>query len=164
MEGANAVVDLIESVEEGVDSAGVTRAQGPEGSKLLSVRFAEGHIGLLDLAEPRAAVWASVLRSLNEHGAPAYVEIDPRTAMIVELLQPKLQPVGEIRPLDKGPDLEVQLLKSHARHVLRREHPRFQELLKLLRSAQGKETELWVTDTLNTHEIIDVRPSRVARE
>jgi hypothetical protein len=164
MEDTNAVVDLIESVEEGAERVGVTRAERPEEGRLLSVRFAEGRIGLLDLAEPRAAVWASVLRSLNEHGAPAYVEIDPRTAMIVKLLQPKLQPVGEIRPLDKGPDLQVQLLKSHARHVLRREHPHFQKLLKLLRSAQGEGTELWVTETLNTHEIVDVRPSRLARE
>ena len=162
MEDMNAIVGLIESLEQGAEADTRAQERGLAVETVMSVAFRDGQTGLLDLAEPRGAVWASVLQSLLEQGAPVYVEIDPRTAMITELLQPKLQPVGDITPLDEGPDLQVQLLRSHARHVLRRDHPRFEELLHMLRDAQGTERELWVTETLNTHEIIDVRPARLA--
>jgi hypothetical protein len=154
------VVDLIDAVKEGVDETAAKVAKERRGAdRVISVRFVDGRVGLLDLTDPRTSLWMSVLRSLQERKRPAYVEIDARTHLITQLLQPKLQPVGDIRPLDKGPDLQVELLNSHARHILRRKHPRFTALLKLLRSAQKEQTLLWVTETLDTHEIIDVRPA-----
>lgn len=116
-------------------------------------------MGYLDLSKPHGPAWLSVLRSLQELRKPAYVEIHSRTKLITRLLQPTLQPVGGIHPLDSGSDLRIELMNSHARHVLRRKHPRFKAVLQMLRNAHKKETLLWVTETLETHEIIDVRPA-----
>jgi hypothetical protein len=125
----------------------------------VSVRFAGGRVGLLDVTQPRSAVWLKVLHSLHEQQTPAYVEVDPRSQQITRLLQPTLQPIGEIEPVERGGDLRVNLLRSHAVHVLRRDNPRFDELRELLETARKSETPVWVTETLDSHEIIDVRPA-----
>lgn len=126
---------------------------------IVSIHFSNSDVGYLDLSEPQTVLWLRVLRSLHENQVPAYVEIDKRTKRIMQLLQPKLQPVGDIEPLDQGPDLRVELLNSHALHVLRRKNPQFKAFLELLREAHRKQTLLWVTETLDTHEIIDLRPA-----
>ena len=159
MADRSAIVDLVEGFREGADEA-VTKARtvGPAPQKAVSVAFAGGRVGLLDLGQPRGAVWLKVLRSLHEQKTPAYVEVEPRSQEITRLLQPTRQPVGEIQPLEgsRG-DLRVTLLRSHALHVLRRSHPRFEELRRLLATARKAETAVWVTETLDSHEIIDVR-------
>lgn len=154
------VVELIDALQEGVDTAASYTAKPTARARnIFSIHFSNSEVGYLDLSEPHAALWLQVLRSLHENQVPAYVEIDKRTKRITQLLQPKLQPVGDIHPLDQGPDLRVELLNSHALHVLRRKHPQFKVLLELLREAHRKQTLLWVTETLDTHEIIDVRPA-----
>src|SRR5262245_13221684 len=160
MARTHSIVERIDALKEGVE-APASRAAKPAGrsKETLAVHFSNSQIGYLDLSEPHAALWRSVLRSLHENQIPAYVEIDERTKQITRLLQPKLQPVGGLYPLDDGPDLRVELLNSHALHVLRGRHPRFKALLELLREAQQTQALLWVTETLDTHEIIDLRPA-----
>jgi len=154
------IVEIIETLKEGVETV-ASYAAKPEGraKKTVSVHFSNSQVGHLDLSEPHAAAWLSVIRSLHENHMPAYVEIDEPTKRITQLLQPKLQPVGEIHPIEGGLDLRVEFLNSHALHVLRANHPRFKAFLELLREAQRKRTLLWVTETLDTHELIDVRPA-----
>jgi sugar phosphate isomerase/epimerase len=108
----------------------------------------------------RSRIWADVLRSLSESGQPAYVEIDPETSAITQLLLPIPYRVQRIAPARDG--LEVELVISHARHYLRKSNPRFEELRKALEAARAAQAPVLVTETLNEHEIIDVRPA--ARE
>ena len=164
MADGSTIVDVVQGFREGVDeaAAGSRAAVRTQGS-VVSVLFAGGRVGLLDLAQPRSAVWLKVLHSLHEQKLPAYVEVEPRSQQITRLLQPTLQPVGEIEPFERGGDLRVNLRRSHAIHVLRRNHPRFDELRKLLTTASKSETMVWVTETLDSHEIIDVRPAETPR-
>ncbi len=158
MTRAHSIVELIDALNEGVDTVASYAAKSAGRAKnTLSVHFSNSEVGHLDLSEPHAVAWLSVMRSLHENQMPAYVEVDERTKRITQLLQPKLQPVGDIHPLDQGPDLRVELLNSHALHVLRGKHPQFKAFLELLREAHRKQELLWVTETMDTHEIIDVR-------
>jgi hypothetical protein len=160
MADRSAIVDVVQGFREGVDEAAAKAgAAVPTQGKVVSVLFAGGRVGLLDLTQPRSAVWLKVLHALHQQKTPAYVEVEPRSQQITRLLQPTLQPVGEIETLERGGDLRVNLLRSHAIHVLRRTNPRFDELRKGLTAARKSETPVWVTETLDSHEIIDVRPA-----
>ncbi|OWQ85629.1 hypothetical protein CDN99_21320 [Roseateles aquatilis] len=114
--------------------------------------------GLLDLATTRDATWLDVIRQLRDQRRPIYVELDAKTRRISQLLQPLLQPVGDIRENERG-DMQVNFLLSHAVHVLHHGHPRFKELLRLLRTAQKDESMVWVVETLDSPTIVDVKPA-----
>jgi hypothetical protein len=121
----------------------------------LEVRFESGQSGLLDMSVHRGAVWADVLRSLHERKQPAYVEIDPETGLITELLLPLRFGVGRIEPSEEG--LMVELIFSHGRHHLLRSNEDFDELRETLEAAKKRKTAVLVTET-DEHEIVDVRP------
>ena len=104
-----------------------------------------------------ARAWLSVLESLRRGGEPAYVEVDPSTGLITELLAPLSVTVGAITEEPDG-GLAVELTISQARHTLRRSNPRYAELAPLLRAAKQQGTPLWVTERPGEHEIIDARP------
>src|SRR5689334_18833307 len=140
-------------VDDVRDVSPPAEVSGLEGQRL-TITFAAGRTGMLDLAEPRSAVWADVLNSLRERGEPAYVRLDPN-GVITELLLPVRYTVGKLDPVSDG--IEVELVISHARHYLRASHPRFDEFLSVLESARGHSAPVRVTETLDTHEIIDVR-------
>jgi hypothetical protein len=158
MERIEPVFDHIEAFEDGPAAAEATmRAAKIKGlQKPVVVRFAKDLQGVLDVAKARDAVWFDVMRSLQAAGRPVYVEIDRATGQISQFLQPREQPVGEIRETEGG-DFEVELLLSHAVHVLRRSHPRFKELRERLQEAQRQGKLVWVTETLDSHEILEVR-------
>lgn len=124
---------------------------------LATVTFGGGRTGLLDMASFRSKVWAEVLQSLTETRQPAYVEIDPRTGLISEVLLPIRYTVHRVAPTKEG--VEVELLISHARHYLRLSHPEFAEMRRTLEAAQKSGKMVLVTETLEEHEIIDVRPA-----
>src|SRR5262249_62077165 len=63
------------------------------------------------------------------------------------------------RSLPRGDGLEVELEISHARHYLRREHPRFDEMHKTLERARREKAPVLVTESLDSSAIIDVRPA-----
>jgi hypothetical protein len=154
------MVEWIEALREGTEAAAKPAARpSARAKKTFTVHLRNSQVGHLDLSTPHGGIWLNVLRSLHENQMPAYVEIDKQTKEITQLLQPKLQPVGGIHPMEQGPDVRVDLLNSHALHVLRHNHPQFKRFLEILRDAQKKETSVWVTETLDTHEIIDVQPA-----
>jgi hypothetical protein len=131
-------------------------AYAPDGA--VPVRFADDSEAWLSLADPRTPIWSDVLRTLQERRRPAYVEVDPRTRVITALLQPKPDRVAELRAPERGGDVEVLLATSHALHLLSRRRPRFTQLLAILRRAHKAGTPLWITETLDSHEILDARP------
>jgi hypothetical protein len=128
----------------------------------IRVSFATGVDARLDPDSPRDRVWAEVLESLRDTRQPAYVEIDPDTRHITSLLLPRNFAVTAVRELPGGEGVEVELEISHARHFLRREHPRFDEMLKTLESARREKTRVLVTESLDNSTIVDVRPAPAA--
>jgi hypothetical protein len=127
-------------------------AAGPS----LTVTFVDGRRARLNLTDHRSRVWAQVLQNLYQVGEPAYVEIDPESRLITQLLQPLRFTVGDIKRIDGG--LQVDLIVSHGRHYLRRSNPDFEELRQALENARKRGTPVLVTETLTEHEIIHVLP------
>jgi hypothetical protein len=162
MGDVTSLVDTIATIEEAAPEQLKARVRQEAGQQLVAIRFAGGSVGVLDVSASPGSVWASVLRNLHELAQPVYVEINPATDLITQVLQPKLQPVGAIEPAENRADMRVEFLRSHSRHFLRRTHPRYAAMLQLLREAQAKNLSVWVTDSLNTHEILDVRPSQTS--
>jgi hypothetical protein len=152
MERRNAIVDRIRHVAR-LPASRAADAPGPA-ENYLEVGFESGESGLLDMSVHRDAVWADVLRSLQERSQPAYVEIDPETHRVTELLVPRLFTVGRIEPNEDG--VQVELVISHGRHVLRQSNPRFRELRETLETARERNAPVLVTET-DEHEIVDVR-------
>jgi hypothetical protein len=103
-----------------------------------------------------------VLDSLRQTNQPAYVEIDPETKVITELLCPIVVSVAAVNPIGKTGDVEVELVISHARHYLRKSHPKYKGNLEILQKALKKKTIVVVTESQDSHEIIDVRPPEQA--
>ncbi len=157
MANPHALVDGILSLSPRAETLRAARA-GPSSPRFVTVQFHGGRSGLLDMTSPRSVVWAEVLESLQQANAPAYVELDPATHVITQLLCPLTVGVGALTPTPAGDALEVELLISQARHYLRRTHPDFQHLQETLQAARAQGSQVVVTETPDTHEIIDVRP------
>jgi hypothetical protein len=152
----NALVDIVIGLSPTTKTLEARPVQPP--SRFASVSFQGGRSGILDMTMPRSVIWAGVLDSLRQENQPAYVEIDPETNVITEVLCPLTVNVGDLTPTHAGDAIQVELIISHARHYLRRANPDFQQLLNTLETAQKQKTSVLVTQTLNDHEIIDVRP------
>ena len=155
MPNPNALVDGVKELSAPPEALAARPAEPPP--EFVTVSFLSGRSGLLETIDPRSAVWADVLDSQRQANLPVYVEIDPETNVITELLCPLTVNVGDIVQTGDGEDVEVELIISHARHYLRDDHPDFTELLDILKTAQEKETRVIVTES-DDHEIIDVRP------
>ncbi len=155
MADGNVLVDTVVGLSR---DAGDLAAGAGQDSGLVTVTFQGGQTSLLDTANPRGATWASVLGSLPP-GQPVYVEVDPTTGVITQLLLPLTVTVGAIRPTATGDAVEVDLIISQARHHLRRSNPDFQRLLEALQAARAPGTAVADTETPNEHENIDVRPA-----
>ncbi|TFG51038.1 MAG: hypothetical protein E4H37_08530 [Gemmatimonadales bacterium] len=125
---------------------------------LVSVNFQNGQSAYLDMSLSRSHVWAEVLQSLRETGQPAYVEVDEDSGVITELLLPRAVTVESITPREPEDGVNVALVISHARHTLNRSNARYDQLLRALESARKTKASVLVTEDLDTHEIIDVRP------
>ena len=131
-------------------------APGSQTAPYLVVTFESGRTALLDLSRHRSAVWADVLESLRQSDQPVYVQIDPESGFITELLQPRIYTVHSIRPVPDGIDVELEV--SHAIHRVRSSNPNFADLRGSLEAALALGAPVLVTDALDGPEIIDVRP------
>ena len=152
----NAIVATIEGIEPSVDRP--PAEMGAEAGEGFSIRLEGDQTARLP-AGARAAGMLAVLESLRQIDAPVYIELEPDTDRISRLLVPTRATVKAIE--DRGEEVEVELEISHARHVLRRSNPDFEELLATLQKA--REEKGWVVVTgEEDHEIIDVRLSTKA--
>lgn len=144
----------VEPGESEVLAPSLAGAAAPPSGNWTRIAFSAGRTGLLDRSTERGEVWADVLGSLQQQGSPAYIEVDPVSSQITQLLIPMVVRVGEIQPNDQG--VAVELIISHALHLLRSSHPRYQELLNRLRSARASGMAVAVTEDPTSHEIIQV--------
>ncbi len=130
----------------------------PTTPAILRVKLRGGQSVLLDMNLPQSAIWADVLQSLRDTGQPAYVEVNPETKVITQLLLPRAVMVESVAPTVEKDGVQVELMISHARHFLRRSNANYNQLLRALETARKEKATVLVTETPDTHEIIDVRP------
>ncbi len=147
------IVGNVRSLSEAADAVATAVARKPN---VLSVTFAEGQTALLDVSEHRGRVWADVLKSVHETGRSAYVEVEPETNLITEFLLPLEFRVASVERVDED-KVEVDLVISQARHYVVRSNPDFEEIVETLETARRTNSYVLVTETLDSHEIIDVR-------
>lgn len=155
MPNPNAIVDGISKISPSTEDL-AARPLKPS-LKTITVNFQGGRSAFLDMSIPRSVVWADILDSWRKADRPVYVEINPETNVITQLLLPLVVTVESITPIITG-DIEVRLINSHALHYLRRKNPDFQDILNALQIALEEESEVVVTDTLDGYQIIDVKP------
>jgi len=127
-----------------------------EPAKPLRINF-DQHTALLDINQPRHAVWAKMLALLQKDDRPAYVEVDADTDIITRLYVPIAAKVLEIYFTDEA-IVYVTFNSSQARHSLRRDLPEFELFYGLLQAAKESGATLMVTATMHKYEIVDVRP------
>lgn len=154
MPNANAVVSNVIRLDPPLDRAPAELLRAERG---LTVELEGGRRARLNPADERSAGFAVVLDGLRQQGLTAYLEIDPASAHITRLLIPYVTRVFSVRPIDPA-GLDVELERSHARHLLRRQRPDFAELERALREAQHSGAVVAVTED-DGHDIIDVRPA-----
>jgi hypothetical protein len=151
----NGLVDVVREFSR--QPIGLTAETIGRPTASVAVTFAGGQRAAVDMSERRGQVLAEVLHSLHESGQPAYVEIDPQSGLITELLLAITYRVGRLLPADPG--VEVELVVSHAMHFLRPTNPRFAELRATLEAARKSGSYVVVSETHDEHEIVDVRPA-----
>ncbi len=122
----------------------------------VTVSFKTGQTGVLDMKNPVATVWAEMLDFLNQTQKPVYVEIDPETKIITQLIIPETGNVLDLTPLENG-DIDINLAPSAAPHYIRHTNPEFASLRQTLQAAKDDGSEVLVTSTPEEHEIIDVK-------
>jgi hypothetical protein len=149
----NSLVDGVKSLSTPARTLMEAADKPPE--SMVTVSFKGGRTGLLDMRRSESTVWAGVLESVQDDDEQAYVEVDPHSDVITELLLPIDDNVESITP--SGDDVEVALRLSHAVHVLKRSNPDFQEILDALESAKKDNARILLTETMRDCQIIDVR-------
>lgn len=98
----------------------------------------------------------AMLETSLEYRSPVYLEIDPQTRLIQQVLVPYESPVARL--IEHDDRVEVHLVYSAAIHYLERAHPDFEQMYADLAASAEQGHELLVTETRDTHLIIDVRP------
>jgi Glutaminase len=151
MANPNAVVGLVTRIEPPVTQTGAGMFR--QFRDVFSIEVAGERQARLYPSE-EAAGQLEILEGLRALGAPVYLEVS-RDQAITRLLIPLVSEVVSIQ--DTPGEIRVELARSHARHVLRRQNKDFPELLESLRVAVDRHTLQIVTET-DEHEIIDVRP------
>lgn len=158
MANSNVIVDNVNELVPHAETLPRATKAGPQRGLYLRVRFKGGRFGLIDTTTTRGSVWAEVLASLRKSNEYAYAEIDQETNVITELLLPMKAKVGAIEQDTSNDSVRVELIISQARHYLKRANPNFKNLLSALRTAKERGTFVLVTETLDSHDILDVRP------
>ncbi len=152
----NAIVGNVRNVSPKRRGGYAASAQPPP--PFVDVTFADGPPARVDMSQERAAVWVDVLDDMRRNQLPVYAERDPATGLLTALHVPIVVTVADLTT-GSGGDVAVELEPSHARHVLRRANPDFDELLAALQAANRDDTAVVVTESADHDQIIDVRPA-----
>ena len=155
MSNKHFIVDKVKSLD--LPNRHLAAAQGVGVPGHVVVHLSDG-AALLDLADPQAVVWEAVLDDVRQANEPVFLEMDATTNVIKQVLLPQSVVVTDIAPAPVGVRHEVTLEISHARHYLNTTNPDYQQLFNALSVARKQGTSVLVTETLDDHEIIDVRP------
>jgi len=151
MPNPNAIVSTTVRLEPPLDQAPEQTLRAERG---ISVALDGERRVRLDPADPRSAGFARVLDGLSTQRHPVYVEVDPATEAITRLLIPHVARVINVRSSQGA--LDVELERSHARHVLRLGEPDSEDLERQLREALQDGRPIIVTED-DAHNIIDIR-------
>lgn len=130
-------------------------SQAESGPTYATLRLDTGDTARIPMGDPRATAWVSVLSDLRSAEVPVYVEIDPESRVLTEVLVPLRVTVVGLEASDDGVVVELEI--SQARHYLRRVNPDYEELLALLERARSSGEPVLVTETVDGASIIDVR-------
>jgi Glutaminase len=150
----NAIVGRVTGIEPTLEHRGavVVLRENPAG---VEISFEEATAVRL-VPDEMAVGRLEILDQLRRMGQPAYVEIEPETRTIVQLLIPLVTRVSEVRDVDQG--VRVILESSHGIHMLDRQAPDFDGLHSALEQAADSRATCVITETQDDHRIIDVRP------
>ncbi|HEX6099163.1 MAG TPA: protein-glutamine glutaminase family protein [Thermoanaerobaculia bacterium] len=135
------------------ENAIVTTVRRIEGD--FTVELEDGLRVRLDPENRFSEGYFQVLHGMLEQGLPVYLELDPTRELITRLRIPYITRVVGLRDGEDGLDVELEF--SHARHVLRRGVPGYDEMEQELRDSLATGEVVAVSET-DDHEIIDVRP------
>lgn len=153
MPNPNAIVAKVVRIEPPLDRPAAELLRGSE--RGFEIEFADAARARLDPADPRSPGFAEILDALRQRDRPAYVEVDPSSGAITRLLIPQLTWVVHTGP-QAADGIEVELAYSHARHLLKRDHPDFDALAEALRTAQAKRLRVILVED-DAHRILEVR-------
>src|ERR1700736_6218534 len=132
MADSDVIVGLVARISPPVENAGAAELlrQNPDGVTIEFERDGAARLFRGDLA----AGILDILEQLRRMRTPAYVEIRPDTREITRLLIPLVTRVTKIEESGAGGG-RVELERSHARHLLKRDRPDYARLLETLRAA-----------------------------
>lgn len=86
--------------------------------------------------DPNALSRLEILRRRQQRQRKTYIHFDPTSRMVEWLSMPYRTPIGKLQEFADG--VEVDLLFSHAHHVLHTSHPTFIDTRRLLAKAQSE--------------------------
>ncbi len=136
--------------------AAFEKGQGPGEAE---VKLQGGTACLIDRTLPQFDVWAQLLQKSLEYGWYLYVACEPSNRQLKVLLPSASHNVELVEPDPQGDRLRIRFRKSHAIHVLKRTHPRYDEIERALTQAATSGSQVLVTTNPREMEIIDLRPA-----
>ncbi|HEY3260136.1 MAG TPA: protein-glutamine glutaminase family protein [Pseudonocardiaceae bacterium] len=107
----------------------------------------------LDAADSSSAGYRTVLERLRRQRRPVYVEVDAARGAVRRLLVPHVTRV--VRLVERGEELLVELVGSHAVHRVNLRQPDGPEMAETLRRAADSKEGLIVTED-ESHYVLDV--------
>jgi Glutaminase len=151
MPDPNAIISTVIGIEPPLDRVPAEMLREAIG---ISVELEGERRVRLDPADRRSAGFAQILDELSKQRLPVYLELDPETSTIRRLRIPHVTRVIALRSIDDGVDVELE--RSHGRHVLRRSAPDFDQWERKLREALETHAQIILTEN-DAHEVIDIR-------
>jgi hypothetical protein len=142
MPNPNVLLSTVSRVDQPVNRSLHDLIRGPGG---FSFDVADGRRLWLDSASPNSIGQARLLVELHRLNLLVYLEIDPATSTVKQLLIPRIGRVVAMTPANDDA-FAVELNTSHARHVLPVSHPDFAAIENELRDALGSGTPIVLTD------------------
>lgn len=111
----NAIIDKVSSISLHKEISGEL-TDGPA-LHVKKVEFHGGKSALLDTNIPRSKIWAEIIESHHKKNMPVYVETDPDTNFVTDLLLPKEVETSSLKQTSTG-DYEVMFRNTAAIHYL----------------------------------------------
>lgn len=133
----------------------IVTAVAPPAGGFIAVSLRDHPPVRLDETQTLSSAHLSFLQTSRDYQMAVYLEIDPATRVIAEVLAPYDSPVLSVN--EQADRAEVLLVYSAAYHFLQRSHPDYARMIKDLRASVEHGNHLLVTESRDEHFIIDVR-------
>lgn len=155
MEKPNVILGAVARVDAAPESLAEAGVRGAAGGTL---EFENGRTVRFDPQDRRGPALGGIAREMQRLGRPVYVEVSPED-VVTRMLLPT---VGRVLALhdEPGGDVRVELDASHAVHVVRREGPDFEPIVRELRAARETGESVAIAET-DDHEVVHVAPFRL---